>query len=92
MVLALALSTTLVACYRLTPFRPDKVRGTPSATWTSFPSNPNDFEDTLADDLTRVGVTHVIAGYWLAFPLTFVSGGSVTASDIPFFEESGDSH
>ncbi|HEY5272979.1 MAG TPA: hypothetical protein VIJ34_07065 [Acidimicrobiales bacterium] len=83
-VLALALSTTLVACYRLTPFRPDKVRGTPSATWTSFQSNPNDFEDTLADDLTRVGVSHVFAGYWLAFPLTFVSGGSVTASDILF--------
>jgi hypothetical protein len=83
-VLAVALSTTLLACYRLTPFRPDRVRGTPSATWTSFQSNPNDFEDTLADDLTRDRVTHVFAGYWLAFPLTFVSGGAVTASDILF--------
>jgi hypothetical protein len=83
-VLAVALSTTLLACYRLTPFRPDKVRGTPSATWTSFQSNPNDFEDTLADDLVRDRVSHVFAGYWLAFPLTFVSGGAITASDILF--------
>lgn len=83
-VLALALSTTLLACYRLTPFRPDKVPGTPSATWTSFQSNPNDFEDTLADDLVRDRVSHVFAGYWLAFPLTFVSGGAITASDVIF--------
>jgi hypothetical protein len=83
-VLAVALAMTLLACYRLAPFRPDKVRGTPSATWTSFQSNPNDLEDTLAKDLSTLGVTHVFAGYWLAFPLTFVSGGRVTASDILF--------
>ena len=39
------------------------MRGTPSATWTSFQSNPNDFEDTLADDLTHDRVTHVFAGH-----------------------------
>jgi hypothetical protein len=83
-VLAVALSMTLIACSHLAPFRPDKVKGTPGATWTSFQSNPNDFEDTLADDLTDVGVSRVFAGYWLAFPLTFVSGGQVMASDILF--------
>jgi hypothetical protein len=83
-VLALAISMTLVAFSHLAPFRPDKVKGTPAATWTSFQSNPNDFEDTLAEDLSHFGVTHVFAGYWLAFPLTFVSGGQVTASDILF--------
>jgi hypothetical protein len=83
-VIAVALSVTLVACSHLAPFKPEKVKGTPGATWTSFQTNPNDFEDTLADDLKRVGVSHVFAGYWLAFPLTFVSGGQVTASDLLF--------
>jgi hypothetical protein len=83
-VVVVALSLTLVACSHLAPFRPDRVDGTPSATWTSFQSNPNDFEDTLADAISHFGVTHVFAGYWLAFPLTFVSGGRVTASDVLF--------
>ncbi len=82
--LAVALSMTLIACSHLAPFKPDKVQGTPAATWTSFQTNPNDFEDTLAEDLNHVGVSRVFAGYWLAFPLTFVSGGQVTASDILF--------
>ena len=88
LVLAVALSMTLLACYRLAPFRPDKVKGTPAATWTSFQTNPNDFEDTLAGDLSHFGVSRVFAGYWLAFPLTFVSGGRVTASGYPLLEES----
>ena len=83
-VVVLALALTLLGAYRLGPFRPDHVAGTPAATWTSVQSNPNDFEVTLADDLKRVGATQVFAGYWLAYPLTFVSGGSVTATDLLF--------
>jgi hypothetical protein len=83
-VVAVAISMTLVACSHLAPFKPDEVKGTPAATWTSFQTNPNDFEDTLAGDLSHFGVSRVFAGYWLAFPLTFVSGGRVTASDIVF--------
>ena len=83
-VIAVAVSTTLLACYRLTPFRPDGVQGMPSATWTSFQSNPNNLERTLAEQLNHDRVSHIFAGYWLAFPLTFVSGGAVTASDILF--------
>jgi hypothetical protein len=83
-VVALAISLTLYGAYRLAPFRPDHLSGTPAATWTSVQSNPNDFEVTLADDLTRMGARNVFAGYWLAYPLTFVSGGSVTATDILF--------
>jgi hypothetical protein len=78
------MALTLLGAYRLGPFRPDHVAGTPAATWTSSQSNPNDFEVTLSDDLKRLGATDVFAGYWLAFPLTFVSGGTVTATDLLF--------
>jgi 4-amino-4-deoxy-L-arabinose transferase-like glycosyltransferase len=84
LVLVLALFSTLDSVYHGVPFRPDRVAGTPAATWTSFQRNPNDFEVTLADELIHAGVHHVYAGYWLAFPLTFASGGSVVASDILF--------
>jgi 4-amino-4-deoxy-L-arabinose transferase-like glycosyltransferase len=83
-IVVLALALTLVGAYRLGPFHPDHVAGTPAATWTSVQSNPNDFEVTLADDLKAAGATQVFAGYWLAYPLTFVSGGSVTATDLLF--------
>jgi len=84
LVIALAISSTLYGAYRLAPFRPNHLAGTPAATWTSVQSNPNDFEVTLADDLTRIGARNVFAGYWLAFPLTFVSGGSLLATDVLF--------
>jgi hypothetical protein len=46
---------------------------------TAFSANPNPAITSLAGRLSRLGVTHAYAGYWVANDLTLISGNRVTA-------------
>jgi hypothetical protein len=83
-VLVLVVSGVTVADARLVaPFRPGSPSG-PAATWTSWHADATGYASRLADGLRRAGITGAVAGYWIAEPLTFVSRGSITASDVRY--------
>lgn len=46
---------------------------------TSFAADPNPVIVSLAAQLSRMGVSHVFAGYWVANDLTFISNNRITA-------------
>jgi hypothetical protein len=86
-VLVLLLAAVTVADARLVaPFHPGSPAG-PAATWTSWHADATGYASTLADGLLHAGITGVVAGYWIAEPLTLASGGAVTASDVRYDRE-----
>ena len=46
---------------------------------TTFSANPNLVMKSLQARLSRMGVTHAYAGYWVANDLTFISDNRITA-------------
>ncbi len=54
------------------------------STLTTGRTNPNTSVLALAHGLSRLGISHAYAGYWLANDLTFISGGTVVADNVGF--------
>ena len=79
-----ALGSTLAAASLRAPFHPDGRPHSPEQTWGSFSFSPNGFETQIAVDLRRLGIHDIIVGYWLAYPIDFLSDEQVAASDIVF--------
>ncbi len=79
----LLVAVTVVGARDVAPFRPGSPSG-PAATWTSWHANATGYASTLAVGLEAAGVRGVIAGYWVAEPVTFASRGAVTASDVRY--------
>ncbi len=69
--LILALASTLVA------FNAGYGALSSPSRLTSWSANPNATIDDLASDLETHGVVDVYAGYWVAYELTYLSGGQV---------------
>lgn len=81
---ALALSSTLAAAALRAPFRPDHITHSAQQSWGTFSFAPNSFETQISVDLRRLGLDHVIIGYWLAYPIDFLSHEQIVGSDIVF--------
>jgi hypothetical protein len=72
---------TLSAAAQLAPYVPLAHTGGARATWTSWHADPDQWLKPLVVALDRSQVTHVYAGYWVAYPLTFETAGKVVATD-----------
>jgi 4-amino-4-deoxy-L-arabinose transferase-like glycosyltransferase len=83
LIVVLAGVVTVVDARLIAPFRPGSPTG-PSATWTSWHTDATGYASTLSNELVTAGIHDVISGYWVATSLTFVSNGTVTASDVRY--------
>jgi hypothetical protein len=72
---------TLSAAARLAPYVPIAGSSDARSGWTSWRADPDQWLQPLVAALDRSHVKHVYAGYWVAYALTFESGGKVVATD-----------
>ncbi len=85
----LGLALTLTAASQLSPYHPNGVAETGSATWTSWTGDPSSGLAEIARTLSGAGVRDLYAGYWVAYPLMFASKGAIVASDISYVRNPG---
>ncbi len=80
--LAAGLGLTLGAVSQVAPFTPVALASSGRTGWLSWHADPNGWLQPAVVALARAGITHVYAGYWVAYALAFESGATVTASDV----------
>lgn len=81
---AAGVGLTLGGAPGLTPFAPGQFGPAGVTTWRTWHSDPAAPYGRLAVALQRVGVHEAVAGYWVAYELTFESRGSLVATDLRF--------
>jgi 4-amino-4-deoxy-L-arabinose transferase-like glycosyltransferase len=79
--LVAALALTSGAAARLAPYTPVGGAGSPRSGWTSWADDPRQWLQPLVSALQVSGARDIYAGYWIAYPLTFETGGRIVAGD-----------